>query len=220
MSIATQDLRSIVGHGGSVRTTHGDKIGSIGQFYLDDATGEPSWVTVRTGLFGTKETFVPLRDATNEGVDILVDCDKETVKDAPRIDVDNDLSPQEEEELYRHYGMTPEGLTTQGVTGQGMMSPGAEAQPGQPGLRESGLGESGPGEHEHPHARLRRYRVPETGAPTSTPNVGEMDPTGMGRTGVEETGTGRTGTHRTGMDRPGMDDTDMDQRRPDEPYTL
>lgn len=28
--------------------------------YLDDATGQPTWVTVSTGLFGTRESFAPL----------------------------------------------------------------------------------------------------------------------------------------------------------------
>ena len=37
----------------------GDKIGGVGEVYLDDTTGEPAWVTVNTGLFGLKETFVP-----------------------------------------------------------------------------------------------------------------------------------------------------------------
>ena len=31
----------------------GDKIGSVGQVYLNDQTGQPDWVTVNTGLFGT-----------------------------------------------------------------------------------------------------------------------------------------------------------------------
>jgi uncharacterized protein (TIGR02271 family) len=115
MSIATQELRSIVGHGGNVRTPRGEKIGSIGQIYIDETTGEPSWVTVKTGFFGTKESFVPLRDAIAEGDDIVVDCDKDTVKDAPRIDADQDLTPQEEEVLYRHYGLGT-GMSTDTAT--------------------------------------------------------------------------------------------------------
>ena len=36
----------------------------------------------------------------------MVNYDKDTVKDAPRIDADRQLSPDEEETLYAHYGMT------------------------------------------------------------------------------------------------------------------
>ena len=44
----------------------GDKIGKIEEIYLDADTGEPEWALVHTGLFGTKQTFVPLRDATED----------------------------------------------------------------------------------------------------------------------------------------------------------
>ncbi len=106
MTITTKQLRAIAESGGDVRTTSGDKIGSIGQIYVDLSTGEPSWVTARTGLFGMSESFVPLEGATDNGKDIMVNYDKDTVKDAPRIDADRDLSPDEEETLYAHYGMT------------------------------------------------------------------------------------------------------------------
>ena len=104
MTITTKQLRAIAESGGDVRTTSGDKIGSIGQIYVDLSTGEPSWVTVRTGLFGMSESFVPLEGATDNGKDIMVNYDKDTVKDAPRIDADRDLSPDEEETLYAHSG--------------------------------------------------------------------------------------------------------------------
>ncbi|MGY1685186.1 PRC and DUF2382 domain-containing protein [Geodermatophilus sp. SYSU D00867] len=83
----------------------GEKIGSASEVYLDDETGQPEWATVRTGLFGTKESFVPLRDAdlTNDGLRVRVS--KAQVKDAPKIDTDGHLSPQEEQELYRYYGL-------------------------------------------------------------------------------------------------------------------
>jgi uncharacterized protein (TIGR02271 family) len=106
MTISRKQLRAIAESGGDVRTTSGDKIGSIGQIYTDLSTGEPSWVTVRTGLFGMSESFVPLEGATDNGKDIMVNYDKDTVKDAPRIDADRELSPDEEATLYAHYGMT------------------------------------------------------------------------------------------------------------------
>lgn len=91
--------------GGNVIDNDGDKIGSIGQIFLDDESGRPEWVTVKTGLFGGGESFVPLRDAEVAGDDLRVPYDKATVKDAPRIsDSDGHLSEDEEETLYRYYG--------------------------------------------------------------------------------------------------------------------
>jgi hypothetical protein len=80
-----------------------EKLGRIGQIYVDDETSDPTWVTVKTGLFGTSESFVPLNQARLEGDDIIVDYDKDTIKNAPRIDPDGDLTPREELELFRYY---------------------------------------------------------------------------------------------------------------------
>ena len=91
---------------GNVVGTDGDKIGSVGQIFLDDTTGEPAWVTVKTGLFGTGESFVPLDQAEARGEDIAVPYAKDKVKDAPRVDdAEGHLDPTEERELYAYYGL-------------------------------------------------------------------------------------------------------------------
>ena len=104
MSITLEQLQGLGEHG-KVVTEQGDKVGSIGQIYLDDAAGTPSWVTVRTGLFGTAETFVPMDAARLDGHDVVVPYARELVKDAPRVEADGSLSPAEEQTLYRHYGL-------------------------------------------------------------------------------------------------------------------
>jgi uncharacterized protein (TIGR02271 family) len=105
--ITNNDVRQLTG--ATVYGDDGNKIGSVGQVYLDNRTGDPQWVTVKTGLFGTKETFVPLDNASLSGDHVEVPYSKDRVKDAPRIDEDGDLSPAEESELYRHYGLTSAG---------------------------------------------------------------------------------------------------------------
>src|SRR5688572_19710063 len=85
--------------------SNGDKIGKVGQVYFDDATGEPEWATVNTGLFGTSESFVPIRDAEFSGDRLVVRHDKDRVKDAPNVGDDGHLSPEEERTLYSHYGV-------------------------------------------------------------------------------------------------------------------
>jgi uncharacterized protein (TIGR02271 family) len=104
MSIDQSNIDTIIGR--PVHGADGQKIGDVGQVYLDDQTGKPEWATVRTGLFGTKESFVPVAEAqiTDDGV--RVPYDKDAVKDAPRVDAEQGhLSQQEEAELYRHYGL-------------------------------------------------------------------------------------------------------------------
>ena len=102
MSIRTEELRTAYLRSGNVYAGS-EKLGRIGQIYVDDQTSDPTWVTVKTGLFGTSESFVPLNQARLEGDDIIVDYDKDTIKNAPRIDPDGDLTPREELELFRYY---------------------------------------------------------------------------------------------------------------------
>lgn len=84
----------------------GEKIGSVEQVYLDDRTGRPEWVTVKTGLFGMKQSFVPLAGARRQQDELHVTATKEAVKEAPRVDADQHLEPGQEQDLYTHYGLT------------------------------------------------------------------------------------------------------------------
>ena len=115
--ITQNDIQRISGT--DLYTADGDKIGSVGQVYLDDRSGEPEWVTVKTGLFGTTESFVPLHNATLNGDRVEVPFGKDKVKDAPRVDADGDLSPAEEDRLYTYYGLSSAGgrLTDTGDDG-------------------------------------------------------------------------------------------------------
>src|SRR5215210_5537087 len=82
----------------------GDKLGSIEEIYLDTETNEPEWALVNTGLFGTKRTFVPLSQATESDGTLTVPYDKSTVKDAPKVEANGQLSRSQEDELYGYYG--------------------------------------------------------------------------------------------------------------------
>jgi hypothetical protein len=110
MPITENDLSGV--YDGDVVSASGEKIGSVGQIYLDDQSGEPTFVTANTGLFGMSQSFVPLRGARVENGNVVVDFDRTTVKDAPRIDDDGSLSPTEEDQLYAYYGMGTTSLDT------------------------------------------------------------------------------------------------------------
>jgi uncharacterized protein (TIGR02271 family) len=120
MPITRTQVQNLATSGGNVVGADGQKIGSIGQVYVDDSTGEPSFVTVKTGLFGTAESFVPLGDATVTGGDIRVAYNKDEVKDAPRVDPDGRITPTEEQRLYAHYGLSSRGGYTSGTERAGV----------------------------------------------------------------------------------------------------
>ena len=100
-----QDLQRL--NGLTAYTQDGDKIGKVGQVFLDDQTGRPEFVTVSTGLFGTRESFIPIANATVADDRLTVPYTKDQVKDAPNVDLDGGhLDESEEDRLYQHYGMT------------------------------------------------------------------------------------------------------------------
>ncbi|MFF4601308.1 PRC-barrel domain-containing protein [Streptomyces sp. NPDC001339] len=84
---------------------HGAKVGTVQQVYRDDATNAPEWITVRTGLFGLTEVFVPLAGARRTGDALHVPYTKHAIRSAPPIDTPDHLDPSAETRLYRHYGI-------------------------------------------------------------------------------------------------------------------
>ena len=100
------DIDTVVGwRGRTVVDQSGEKIGKFEEIYLEAESQSPEWASVTTGLFGLRQTLIPLRDAQEEGDALRVPYDKDHVKDAPNLDPDEQLSPGEEWALYRHYGM-------------------------------------------------------------------------------------------------------------------
>ena len=88
--------------GRTVLDRDGEKIGKFEELYLDDGD-RPAWAAVTTGLFGLRQSFVPLDGARLDGDDLRVPYGRDQVKDAPNIDPDEQLSSEEENLLERHY---------------------------------------------------------------------------------------------------------------------
>src|SRR4051812_24617226 len=120
--------------GAHVVGSDGQRLGTVGETFLGE-DDEPHWVTVRTGLFGRRESFVPLDEAELEGDVLRVPYDKAKVKDAPHYDPESAPTEEEEVDLHLYYGRTrpagrmgrhvadeapmTEGSTTTGATPQG-----------------------------------------------------------------------------------------------------
>ena len=112
--IGTDTLDRVIG--ADVIDADGNKIGTASEVFLDDQSGTPEWVSVRTGLFGRKESLLPLRDATFSGDHLEVPFDKDRVTGAPQVDADGDLSPAEEDQLYTYYGLASASGRRSGTT--------------------------------------------------------------------------------------------------------
>jgi uncharacterized protein (TIGR02271 family) len=164
-----QDLQDMIGR--TAVDPDGQKIGKIGQVYLDDESGQPQWVTISTGLFGTKESFAPLQGARPSGDDLQLAVPKELVKDAPKIDADGHLDDAENEALYAHYsgyhqaGSPAAGTRTDDVTdtdGHDMSGPNTDNAM----TRSEEQVRVGTETVETGRARLRKYVVTENVATT------------------------------------------------------
>ncbi|WP_128379792.1 DUF2382 domain-containing protein [Streptomyces cavernae] len=164
--ITREQIPTVLDH--AVYDTDGNKIGDAKHVFLDEVTREPEWVSVRTGLFGTSESFVPISEASLVEDHLEVPYSKDTVKDAPNVDVDagGHLSEDEEHRLYEYYGVDWD------TAWQETVQPGAGdvAQPGTgdvSGYAEDAMTRSeermrvGVERHEVGRARLRKYVVTE-----------------------------------------------------------
>jgi hypothetical protein len=139
------DMTSIHEHlsslrGADVYDRDGDKIGAIGQLYTD-ASGQPSWASVQTGLFGLRESLVPIHQAQWNGNQLQVPYDKRTVKDAPNVDAgpDEPLQGEEIRRLYEYY----------------------DVGRGNGGTQQSGHQSAGTDRDAAGRAHLRKYLVTE-----------------------------------------------------------
>jgi stress response protein YsnF len=158
------EIRDVIG--ATAYGSDGQKIGKVGQLFLDDETGRPEFVTVNTGFFGSGETFVPVQDAQLSGDRLSVPYTKDHVKDAPNAAADGGhLDQDEEERLYAYYGRSytsgagQPGTTDVGTESQGRDVSGPETDSAM--TRSEERLEVGTATHEAGRARLRKYVTTE-----------------------------------------------------------
>jgi sporulation protein YlmC with PRC-barrel domain len=84
----------------------GDRIGKVDDLFVDDAARE-EYIGVKMGFFGLKSTLIPMDVVrVNEQERIVeVSESKEHVKEAPNFDDDDDITPEYEDRVRRHFGL-------------------------------------------------------------------------------------------------------------------
>ncbi|MCT1441494.1 PRC and DUF2382 domain-containing protein [Corynebacterium glucuronolyticum] len=81
----------------------GEKLGKINNLFVDDKTGQPTFIEVNHGLFGMGSSLVPLRGHRLNGDELKLAFDKDLIKDAPEIDFENQLTAADQDKIYEHY---------------------------------------------------------------------------------------------------------------------
>jgi hypothetical protein len=123
-------------------------VGTIETFYLDQASGLPTWALVHTGWLGDRRSLVPLAAAVEVDGEIRLPYTKAQIREAPAVASDDELSADDELALVGHYGLHDlRGAVAEGpraahaagadVTGTGMTEAGAT------GARMTGMSEAG-----------------------------------------------------------------------------
>lgn len=95
---------------------NGDKVGDVNEVFVDDDSGQPTFVDVNHGLFGMGNSMVPLRGHSVEGNNLNLAFSKDKIKDAPEFDADKPLTPEEQTKIYEHYGIS-DASHVEGYTG-------------------------------------------------------------------------------------------------------
>jgi stress response protein YsnF len=92
----------------------GGKIGTVENFFVDDRTGVPTWVSIATGLFGSRHSIAPATEASIGDGGLVLPVTAEAVKAAPRL-AGTHLDPAEEQALRAHYGLPDAGPEATGT---------------------------------------------------------------------------------------------------------
>lgn len=163
--ISSDQISEVVGS--SAYDSDGAKVGTVGQIYLDDKSGEPSWATVNTGLLGSSESFVPVEDAALTDRGFVLGYSKDKVKGAPRVAGDGHLTPEDEAQLYEYYGLAYVAAAPP-ATGHTGENPGTEPTGGMPRSDDGAMTRSeerlhvaGTQRRVAGRVRLRKYVVTE-----------------------------------------------------------
>jgi PRC-barrel domain protein len=111
----------------TVYDQHYEKIGRVDDLFVDE-NDQPEYIGVKMGLLGMKSTLIPMEIArVNDRRKLIeVAVDKDTIKDAPTFDDEEEITPDHESRIYGHYGLERPGFQ-QGRGGYGDYYPSDKA---------------------------------------------------------------------------------------------
>ena len=83
-----------------------EKVGKVDDLFVDE-NDQPEYIGVKMGFLGTKSTLVPfdIVRVNDQRQLVQVGADKDTVKDGPAFDDDQEITPEFEERVYTYFGL-------------------------------------------------------------------------------------------------------------------
>ncbi|HWH14957.1 MAG TPA: SRPBCC family protein [Miltoncostaeaceae bacterium] len=94
--------------GADVCDRSGEKLGEVSDVYLDSNAEYVRYLEVKTGWTGRSSGLVPIDDVDFEdrggkNLTLIVPYTKDQIRNSPTLDDDAELTPEREQEIYRHY---------------------------------------------------------------------------------------------------------------------
>ncbi len=104
--------------GYQVYDRHYEKVGKVDDLFVDESD-RPEYIGVKVGLLGTRSTLIPMEIVrVNDNRRLMeVASEKDTIQKGPAFDDDEEITPELEDRIYAHFGLTREGSAQSGGYG-------------------------------------------------------------------------------------------------------
>ncbi|MEO5305970.1 MULTISPECIES: PRC and DUF2382 domain-containing protein [unclassified Corynebacterium] len=142
----------------------GEKLGSVKEVFVDEQSGQPTFVEVNHGLFGMSSSLVPLRGHDFTGDELKLAFSKDRIENAPDFDSDKPLTPEAQADIFKHYDLE----NAQDVT---TYRDERDERAGVAGAGVAGAGVAGAGAGAHAKDETERAAVSDNSV---TNNEGEV----------------------------------------------
>jgi sporulation protein YlmC with PRC-barrel domain len=100
---------------------HGEKIGTVGDLFVDDLNDQLEYVGVKAGFFDLRSTLVPADvvriDIERQLIEVFQSKDK--LKDAPNFEDLEEVTAEFERQVRSHFGLESVEVTAAKPTGGG-----------------------------------------------------------------------------------------------------
>jgi uncharacterized protein YrrD len=97
------EARSWIGN--RVTDQHGSGVGRLEDIWVDAHSGDPAWLLIREGRFGSRHKLVPFDSAVETGGKVWVPHERSTIRQAPEIGSEQVLTTELGQQLRHHYGI-------------------------------------------------------------------------------------------------------------------
>lgn len=112
VTVTQEGVAGVLNSAGNIVSVEGVRVGRIDHIFIDQAGGQPLWVSIGEGQSGLAGSLVPLIGAHVEGNDLVVAFSKDIIKDSPQIDAHDQLVLKQENELVKYYESDILGVAT------------------------------------------------------------------------------------------------------------